>query len=320
LHRMPLPQGVAVRLIACGQAHTCIVTRTGELWGCGSNEHGQLGLGDGVARCTTLQPAVRTSEDGAPVEHAACGQHHTVVSSTQGDLWACGNGLVGQLGYGWLDLSAKQLERVDMHQILEEGEMPQGISWHVACGKANTFVLSPQGLLWACGWNNCGQCGVGHRANVLQLERVSLPCFPCAITQVDAGAVHTCLVVNQGGGGSGLWACGYNGHGQRGNADPATWLIPQPFPGLSSVQVASVTCGYEHTCILTADGSLFTCGRNNVGQCANGSTKLREFNLHRIELPPIHNGAAGKQPSAFCTRVVCGNGGNGGHTVVLYSQ
>ena len=123
--------------------------------------------------------------------------------------------------------------------------------------------------------------------------------------------MHTCLLDETGT----LWVCGHNGHGQRSGVDLTECLTPQPFPMPARVRVSAVTCGYEHTCIVTVGGVLWTCGRNNVGQCANGKPHMEERALQRVSLPPSCNHAAG-QP--FCTRVICGNGGSGGHTVVLY--
>ena len=81
----------------------------------------------------------------------------------------------------------------------------------------------------------------------------------------------------------------------------------------------SVTCGYEHTCVLKADRTLWTCGRNKSGTCALGTATLREPAFRRVRLV----GATQPQPPAgwrvAFASVSCGNGGAGGHTAVLYT-
>ena len=49
--------GVRVRQIACGHAHTLLLTDSGEVWSCGRNEKGQCGQDTSSTRpgqCDTL--------------------------------------------------------------------------------------------------------------------------------------------------------------------------------------------------------------------------------------------------------------------------
>merc|ERR1712178_427166 len=121
---------------------------------------------------------------------------------------------------------------------METAHIPDKLPVSVVCGKANTFALMSDGTVWACGWNNCGQCGVGHKSDFSKLERVLLPSDAGAIAQLDAGAVHTCMLSVHGT----LWACGYNGHGQRGSADQSEWVVPRRFHLPSGAPVTAVTC------------------------------------------------------------------------------
>ena len=56
LRRVALPDNALAAQVACGFSHTCILTRTGTLLGCGYNEFGQLGLGESEDDVPSAQP------------------------------------------------------------------------------------------------------------------------------------------------------------------------------------------------------------------------------------------------------------------------
>ena len=82
--------------ISLGYHHSLAVDVTGRVWCWGGNDHGQLGLGDRLARGT---PELLSS---FPDEIVAlsCGAFHSAAVSAVGDLWTWGNGRSGQLGFG----------------------------------------------------------------------------------------------------------------------------------------------------------------------------------------------------------------------------
>ena len=84
--------------LACGRGHTCILTRTDTLLGCGDNAYGRLGLGESDDDVPSAQPVPLPA--GAVAAQVACGSSHTCVLTTSGELLACGYNLFGQLGLG----------------------------------------------------------------------------------------------------------------------------------------------------------------------------------------------------------------------------
>ncbi|MCA9671833.1 MAG: hypothetical protein KC503_39810 [Myxococcales bacterium] len=80
--------------LALGQSATCAVRRSGELYCWGSNDIGQLGLGDRLDRDS---PA-RVSLEGW--QAIALGRRHTCGVRRGGTLWCWGENTRGQLGLG----------------------------------------------------------------------------------------------------------------------------------------------------------------------------------------------------------------------------
>ena len=49
---------------------------------------------------------------------------------------------------------------------------------HIVCGTEHLLLISTDGSLWAWGGNRYGQCGVGHRENVRDVEVSSFFAIP----------------------------------------------------------------------------------------------------------------------------------------------
>jgi len=142
--------------VAAGTGHTAVLTRAGEVWAVGWNDHGQLGSGD---TRSTFEPELVDHEDleGERIVHVACGARHTAVLSDEGSLFTFGWNKYGQCG---LETSAEMesvLEpvAVDVRQLCraareragevflldEEGEGGGDLAVRsVSCGRWHTVV------------------------------------------------------------------------------------------------------------------------------------------------------------------------------------
>jgi alpha-tubulin suppressor-like RCC1 family protein len=91
---------------------------------------------------------------------------------------------------------------------------------------------------------------------------------PPRITQIGAGAGHTCALTS-----AGVVKCwGWNLYGQFGNgAFTHGGPTPVDVKGLGS-GVRSIASGFLHVCALTSAGGVKCWGFNNVGQVGNGSS------------------------------------------------
>ena len=66
-----------------------------DLWSCGQNTNGQLGLGTVVHRSSPVQVGSLTNW-----KLVSCGLYNTMSVKTDGTLWSCGYNNYGQLGLG----------------------------------------------------------------------------------------------------------------------------------------------------------------------------------------------------------------------------
>lgn len=69
-----------------------------------------------------------------------------------------------------------------------------------------------------------------------------------------------------------VWSCGQNSYGELGHGDTTTRNTFERIESLQRKDVTQVSAGNEHSIVLCADGTVWTCGYNDNGQCGLGTT------------------------------------------------
>lgn len=92
--------------IACGGNHCLCLSNTGSIYSWGQGVYGQLGQGLDIDK--SMEPLLLNKLRGKEITSVyssysyhikiACGQHHSLFLSSNGSVFACGNGYYGQLG------------------------------------------------------------------------------------------------------------------------------------------------------------------------------------------------------------------------------
>lgn len=80
--------------VSCGDDFFVALDDFGNLWSCGYNQSGQLGLGDNVDKVNMLTQV----ESETTFTSVSCGTYHTLAIDAFGDLWGCGSNLSNELG------------------------------------------------------------------------------------------------------------------------------------------------------------------------------------------------------------------------------
>jgi alpha-tubulin suppressor-like RCC1 family protein len=268
--------------------HTIVIDDSFNLWGCGSNTYGQLGL-DNLTNTLTLMTAISGK---TPIQ-VACGASHTIVLMSDRSIYSCGANGFGQLGIGnTLNTNTLTL----MTGI--SGKTPI----QVACRSNHTVVLMSDGSIYSCGYNIVGQLGTGNTTNTNTLTLMTGISGKTPI-QVECGDSHTIVLMSDGS----IYGCGNHHYGQLGTGNTTygntnTLRLINPISGKTPIQVA---CGTYHTTVLMSDGSIYGCGDNYDGELGTGDT----LNTNTLTLM---TGISGKTP----IQVACGDV----HTAVLMSD
>lgn len=134
---VPALRNIGVSFISCGEAHTAVLTKSGQVLTFGEGSHGQLGHN---STANELKPRVVEGMDG-PASQIACGRRHTLVLSASGQLWAFGNGVQGQLGNGQSESSLTPVE-VQLSWATPAEVVPPDLK--ISAGWSTNFTYSYQ--------------------------------------------------------------------------------------------------------------------------------------------------------------------------------
>ena len=89
-----------------------------------------------------------------------------------------------------------------------------------------------------------------------------------SVARINAGYAHTCSVASSGR--SYCW--GSSSYGRLGDGTQVQRAAPTGLALDSTLRVASISAGDDHSCAVTTDGSAYCWGRNDFGQLGNGTT------------------------------------------------
>ncbi|XP_059985341.1 RCC1 and BTB domain-containing protein 2 isoform X4 [Lagenorhynchus albirostris] len=151
--------------------HVVLATAEGEVFTWGHNGYSQLGNGTtnhGLVPCH-----ISTNLSNKQVIEVACGSYHSLVLTSDGEVFAWGYNNSGQVGSGSTAnqpiprrvtgcLQNKVVVNIACGQMCSMAVVNTG---EVACGYAHTLVLTDEGQVYAWGANSYGQLGTGNKSN-----------------------------------------------------------------------------------------------------------------------------------------------------------
>ncbi|XP_063107844.1 secretion-regulating guanine nucleotide exchange factor isoform X5 [Cavia porcellus] len=264
-----------VRKIAGGGGHSVIVTDGGDLFVCGLNKDGQLGLGhtEDVVYFTFCK-----SLGGCPIQQVACGWDFTIMLTENGQVLSCGSNSFGQLG---VPPGPRRCVVPQAIELLREKVVC------VAAGLRHALAATVSGIVFQWG---TGLASSGRRLCPEQ----TLPLFltakePSKVTGLEnskaicvlAGSAHSASLTDAGD----LYVWGSNKHGQL--ATQAAFLpVPQKIEThcFQSEKVMAAWSGWTHLVAQTETGKVFTWGRADYGQLGRKLETQEDWKVEKQDL------------------------------------
>jgi len=249
--------------IGCGQIHSLALKTDRTLWAWGSNLYGQLGTGD--TDYDSWEPfPIGNDLDWSQL---TAGYIHTFGLKTNGTLWGWGSNFVGQLGY-----------MPTYNIILTPTQMGTDSDWSAVVasggertiGAGSTFARKTNGTLWAWGWNDSGQLGLGSTQSRFPPTPIGTDSDWASASSAEsstlvAGEAHSLALKTN----LTLWSWGNNSSGQLGLGDTIDRNTPSAI-GTDS-DWSAVAAGGAHTIARKTNGTIWSWGANSYGQLGLGN-------------------------------------------------
>ncbi|XP_003924053.2 putative E3 ubiquitin-protein ligase HERC6 [Saimiri boliviensis] len=252
--------GAELLQAASGERHALLLLTNSLVHSCGENSRGQLGR-RGAPRWDLPEPvqALKTLK----FDLVSCGKEHSLAVCHKGRVFAWGAGSEGQLGVGELkeiNFTPRKITTLNGIKIIQ-----------VSCGHYHSLALSKDSQVFSWGKNSHGQLGLGKEfPSQPSPQRVrSLEGIPLA--QVAAGGAHSFALSLCGT----SFGWGSNSAGQlalSGRNVQVQSNKPLSIGALKNLGVIYISCGDEHTAVLSQDGKVFTFGDNSSGQLGYSPT------------------------------------------------
>jgi alpha-tubulin suppressor-like RCC1 family protein len=175
--------GVVVKQVAAGALHSMVLTRDGDVFTWGWGRFGQLGHGN-----TDDQFVPKRVEGLTNVTDVAAGDYHRMAVVEGGAVYTWGCNHDGQLGLG------DHGEGTQRNVPTEVPGVNEVVA--VAAGPRNSFVLSRDGTVMACGDNHFGQLGLGDTDDH---DTFTVVTGLRDVADIDAGYMHSIAMTAEGG-------------------------------------------------------------------------------------------------------------------------
>ena len=244
--------------IKSGTQNTFIITKENDLFGCGDNGYGQLGLGRYTPYCYSF-----CRIDISNVISVECGLGHTLVLTKEG-LFGCGNNHDNQLG----------LINRHTYMILTKIDIDNVISF--ACGMYHSLILTKEGLFYCGSKHNQDRRGSKHNQDkpvrvrtYIETEILQGYSYCFIINNFMKLPIHNII----------SFSCGYNYSlilTKKGLIEFTTTSGDQYIKRIDYMKnVLSISCGKKYAIVLTKEG-LFGRGKNKYGQLGLGDCDTQD--------------------------------------------
>ncbi|XP_041357060.1 RCC1 and BTB domain-containing protein 1-like [Gigantopelta aegis] len=236
--------------------HVLAVSGSGEVFSWGHNGYCQLG--NGGSNQGFLPALVTTNLQGKRVAQVACGGHHSMALTADGEIYAWGQNNCGQVGTG---TTSNQPTPRRITAVI--GCRP---AVALACGQTTSMALMDNGELFGWGYNGNGQLGVGNNVNQPNPCRVLGALTGLIISKVVCGYAHTMALTDEGV----LYSWGANSYGQLGTSSKANQVYPTKVDFNSDRFVEIAGCHYSHiSAAVSQSGRVYM-----WGQCRGQSVTI----------------------------------------------
>lgn len=237
-----------------GIIHTILLDRDGNVYATGSNNRGQLCLGDEDERLIPSQIDIE-----GPIVDVAIGAEHTLLLHENGTVYVCGSNEVGQIGLG---------EDVDQTSSPVTLDAISSVS-SVSAGAHHSLLMASDGI-FVMGDNSYGQLCFNETDFLRDPNMLDIPIKN--IVSFEAIRSSSYILYIDGS----INACGRNDLGQLGDGTFDNKILTEV---VMNAAVRSIFTGpsSESVFFITEDETMFGTGSNSWGNLGVGDQENRSI-------------------------------------------
>jgi len=281
-----------IKQVACGNQHTLVLTRNGEVFSFGCGSFGRLGHGDHKHQ---LLPRTVSAMRGKTVIQISAGGWFSACLSDQGAVYTWGCNRYGQLGHGKIPV-----QLFPRHVTSLYGKF----AIKLVCGKHHTLVYTDKAECLAFGAGMCGQLGNKNKKHSFSPVSVDLP--KGTLADLASGNLHSVALTSMGS----LYVWGYISDDQLGLSEAGEEYQASPIQINTVIKskFIKVFAGGWHSAAITETGEAYAWGFAYKGRLGFGD--LNEDIKHPL-VPTLVEAFKGK----VVHNLACG----GSHTLFIAS-
>jgi alpha-tubulin suppressor-like RCC1 family protein/thiamine kinase-like enzyme len=223
-----------------GQRHVIARTTDGKVYCWGESGFGVFG--NGINDDSLCSPFLIECLSNEKVVETSCGCNHTLLLTSNGEVYAWGWNKNGEIGIG-SDVEF-QTEVVKLNAFNEQRIRA------ISCGSQHSLVLTESGIVYSWGFNSSGQLGIGNNKNsfkpmLIERNEVLFECISC-------GSNISLLLSKE----KDIYVFGFNIGGQLGTGE--NWDILTPKKLIHSNKFIEISSHYHNSlCAALSENGVF---------------------------------------------------------------
>ena len=194
--------------------HTAVITACGKLFTFGDGQYGQLGIGRILNSAVPMEVSIPDKR----LLHVAAGHSHTLIATSEGDLYSC----------GWKERGLLGIAESNPRRVVPEPvkvSLPgsgRGRVRKVWAGMSHSLALSEDGRLYSWGRNLFGELGLQGVFSDYCHTPEYVQSFEDPVCQASGGVKHTLAVTQDGT----VYSWGLGSKGRLGTGQTLNRIVP----------------------------------------------------------------------------------------------